>query len=72
MLARLPTLAAMHAMAAPALPVEAAMIVSIFASIARLTTIALARSLKEALGLLLSSLTKSFFNPIFFRKFSGW
>jgi hypothetical protein len=47
-------------MAAPAFPVDAAIIVSMLASIARLMTMALARSLNEALGLLLSSLQKAF------------
>src|SRR6266542_527189 len=46
----------MPASAAPALPVEAVTITSALSSRARVTTIALARSLKEAVGLRDSSL----------------
>src|SRR5687768_14346488 len=53
----------MPASAAPALPVEAVTTTSAPISLARATTIALARSLKDAVGLRDSSLSQRFCKP---------
>jgi hypothetical protein len=65
MIAFCPTAADMPASAAPALPVEAVTIISDFNSCARATTIADARSLKEAVGFFDSSFSHRFCKPFF-------
>src|SRR5689334_3586223 len=60
-----PTAADMPARAAPALPVEAVTTTSAPISCARATTMAEARSLKEAVGLRDSSLSHRYFKPSF-------
>jgi hypothetical protein len=63
--------AAIPANAAPALPVEAVTTISALISLARATTIALARSLKEAVGFFPSSLIHRSGNPNDFLRIGG-
>src|SRR5512140_1466291 len=58
-----PTAADIPAKAAPAFPVEAVTMISALISLARATTMALARSLNEAVGFRPSSLTHKWSRP---------